>query len=58
MKKKELQLQKDIGKKLYNKLSKEDRDWIIKTEGSMNLGHPVDLKEIQRILNNDDEYYD
>jgi len=40
---KEEQLKEDIGEKLYNQLSAEDKKFIIETEGSIDFGYPVDL---------------
>ena len=52
------ELKKDIGDKLYNSLTIEDRDFILKTEGIVDFGYEVTKKDLNRILNfieNDDD---
>lgn len=48
------ELKKDIGEDLYNSLGNEDRDFILKTEGSVDFGYKVDLIEMEKILASDD----
>jgi hypothetical protein len=52
------QLKKDIGEDLFVSLSDEDRDFILKTEGSIDFGHTVDLVKLQKILQDDENYYE
>lgn len=53
-------LKKDIGEDLFSSLSDEDKDFILKTEGSVDFGYkinPTNLLEIKKILREDYEYY-
>ncbi len=43
-------LKDNIGEKLFNELSVEDRIFIAETEGSIDFGYPVDLDKIKKIL--------
>lgn len=49
MKKEETQLKKDIGDKLFNSLSKKDKDFIIETDGSVDVGVKI-TKDFDLIL--------
>lgn len=44
------ELKRNIGKELYDKLTKEDKEFMIKTATSIGFGYPVDLKKIKRYL--------
>ena len=44
------ELRKDLGDKLFKKLSPEHRSFIINTSGSINLGKNVDIEAIYRDL--------
>lgn len=53
------ELKKDIGEDLFASLSDEDRDFILKTEGSIDFGYKINsinLHEIEKILREDYEY--
>jgi len=53
------ELRKDIGEDLFESLSEEDKDFILKTEGSVNFGYKIsstNLHEIEKILREDYEY--
>ena len=43
------ELKENIGEDLYSQLSQEDKMWIIKTEGSINLGKKYDKSDFERI---------
>lgn len=43
------ELREDIGEELFNKLSREDKNWIMETEGSIKLGRPYAQKDFERI---------
>ena len=46
---KTIELQKDIGDKLFSLLGEEDRKFILETEGIINLGYKATEKDIVRI---------
>jgi hypothetical protein len=46
------ELKNDIGDELFNRLSDEDKRFILETEGIVDFRHKVDLDEIQRIIKN------
>lgn len=53
------ELKNDIGEDLFASLSDEDRDFILKTEGSVDFGYKINsinLHEIGKILREDYEY--
>lgn len=53
------ELKKDIGENLFASLSDEDRDFILKTEGSVDFGYKINstnLHEIEKTLREDYEY--
>ena len=39
-------LKNDIGEELFNKLSYDDKTFMVKTAGSIDFGHLVDLNKI------------
>ena len=52
-------LKNDIGDELFYSLSDEDKDFILRTEGSVDLGYKINLiglREIERTLREDYEY--
>lgn len=52
-------LKKDIGEDLFASLSDENRDFILKTEGSVDLGYKINstnLHEIEKVLREGYEY--
>ena len=52
-------LKEDIGEELFNSLSEEDKQFILSTEGSVDLGYDVgknDLKRIFSSIKNDYQY--
>lgn len=52
------ELRQDIGDDLFSSLSDEDKEFILNTEGSVDLGFAVTEKDLSRILNfieNDNE---
>lgn len=52
------ELRADIGDKLFNQLSDEDKIFIIETEGIINLGYEVSEKDLKRIFKYIEEYED
>ena len=42
-------LKKQIGEELFNQLSPEDQELMIKTAGSIDFGYPIDLDAIPKI---------
>jgi len=40
----------DIGEELFNKLSDEDKRFIIETEGIIDLGYEVSEEDLNRIM--------
>lgn len=52
------QLKEDIGANLYNQLTPEKRDWIIKTEGSIDLGKEYTEEDFKKLFKFLREYED
>ena len=53
------ELRNDIGDKLFNLLSDQDKRFIFETEGSIDLGHNFtekDFKRVEKSLREDYEY--
>jgi len=51
------ELKKDIGDSLFNSLSEEDRLFILKTEGSINLGYKMGKNDLKRIFSHIENDY-
>jgi len=51
-------LRRNIGDELFEKLSYEDKVWIIKTEGSINLGHKYDESDMESMFNSMNKYHE
>lgn len=49
-------LRKEIGDDLYFRLTPSDRLFTVKTAGSVDLGHKVDLNKIFDMIADDDEF--
>ena len=49
-------LKNNIGEELFNQLSYDDKNFMIKTASSIDFGHPVDLNKITRDIKNYDYY--
>jgi len=43
------ELKEDIGEELYNQLTPEQREWVIQTEGSIDLGREFTEADFERI---------
>jgi len=41
-------LKKELGEDLFNRLSYEDKIFMLNTADSIDFGHPIDLEEISR----------
>lgn len=52
------ELRTDIGDELFNQLSDEDKNFIIETEGIINLGYEASEKDLKRIFKYIEEYED
>ncbi|MGH2563879.1 MAG: hypothetical protein ACRDE5_05170 [Ginsengibacter sp.] len=53
------ELKNDIGENLFNSLGDEDKNFILKTEGSVDFGYKINstnLREIEKYLREDYEY--
>jgi len=53
------ELRSDIGEKLFNSLSEEDKKFIIETEGIVDFGYELteeDLKRVTKSIEEDYEY--
>lgn len=48
------ELKKNIGEKLFNQLSEKQIEFMLKTAGSIDFGHPIDLKQILKTIRNED----
>lgn len=44
------ELRKDIGNDLFEELSEEDKQFMLETEGSIDLGHKAGSKDLKRIF--------
>ncbi|MFH1048552.1 MAG: hypothetical protein V1732_02720 [Patescibacteria group bacterium] len=52
----EKMLKNDIGEDLFNQLSYADRIFMIKTAGSIDFGHPIDLDKIAQDIESYENY--
>jgi hypothetical protein len=52
------ELRADIGEKLFNQLSEEDKSFIIETEGMINLGYEASEEDLKKIFKYIEEYED
>lgn len=49
-------LKNDIGKELFNKLSYNDRIFMIETSGSIDFGHSIDFDKLAQYIKDYDNY--
>jgi len=52
------ELRADIGNDLFNQLSEEDKNFIIETEGTINLGYEASEEDLKRMFKHTEEYED
>jgi len=49
-------LKEDIGEKLFDQLSYEDKIFMIETSGSIDFGHPIDFDALAQYIRDYDDY--